>query len=115
MSMYISGSKFDEIYNEVKPNHGEFHRDCAYDAATVYFARHLPLWEPPTAEELEQISQATGTWQGAVLEFVRRRNAALLPKPVDPRRKKLVAAFSRGRQSEAEQLADIALEALGVE
>lgn len=39
--MKIVRIEFDRIYDSVKPTHGNYHRDCAYDAADVYVRKFL--------------------------------------------------------------------------
>jgi hypothetical protein len=50
-------------------------------------------WEMPTYEELEMFKDFKSAGS-ALFEFVRRRNAALLPKPVDPRRQRIIDALA---------------------
>jgi hypothetical protein len=51
-------------------------------------------WEPPMAGEINAIfdtmQAADASTFGVVCAFVRRRNAAIQPKPVDPRREALI-------------------------
>ena len=70
-------------------------------SATPYL--QLP-WDEPTEAEINLAYGRTVDVVGAVCrdisqmvvrEFVRRRNAALLPKPVDPRRKKIADILGR--------------------
>jgi hypothetical protein len=79
-------------------------------------------WEEPTDKEFIDIVHAhpSSGYGEEILrsmrEFVRRRNAALLPKPVDPRREKVLAAlgcsFVDIQSSIVEEIADRVLRAL---
>lgn len=75
-------------------------------------------WDEPTEDEvsdIEALIQSTGAphwFNGDCLkEFVRRRNAALLPKPVDPRRAVLLKQLStfnvRDEQELEEEVTEI--------
>lgn len=86
-------------------------------------------WEPPTKEETERIrdlritvlserGNTTGTEdeRDAIADFVERRNADLLPKPVDPRLEKIRGLckewLSNTRDHSGEQLTEDILAAL---
>ena len=74
-------------------------------------------WEPPTKEETERIRDLRITVErDAIADFVERRNADLLPKPVDPRREKIRGLckewLSNTRDQGGEQLTEDILAAL---
>lgn len=87
-------------------------RSLPYQMATAVraAAQFLQLpWEEPTLAEIKSIreSDPAGTRDAIYLlnAFVRSRNLALLPKAVDPRREKIIAAispclFSRQKEDE---------------
>lgn len=78
----------------------------------------LPWDEPTVLEKWAATKDCLVTDTGishALDEFLRRRNAALLPKPVDPRRQKVVDILARkwkGSESHLERYADEILAAL---
>jgi hypothetical protein len=51
-------------------------------------------WDEPTEEEIDNAGRRG--IESALREFVRRRNAALQPKPVDPRREKIRNVLALG-------------------
>ena len=73
-------------------------------------------WDEPTDEEMKDLGGVPSNYHIAIREFVRRRNAALLPKPVDPRREKILAAlgcsFVDIQPSIVEEITDRVLRAL---
>jgi hypothetical protein len=96
-------------------------------AQLEYMAKYLQYqWQPPTPSEINELTdenmsnppagyrRAVGI---AIQEFVARRNALLIPKPVDPRRELIISVISRGGASTKPLdgvggLADAILEAL---
>lgn len=86
-----SGYKWSEIASEAKVIYMEMAR-----VAAPFL--QMP-WEMPTEEEVAKALHANGTTE-ALLQFVQRRNASLIPKPVDPRREKLRSAVNEWRQCE---------------
>jgi hypothetical protein len=91
--------------------------DCIGDslrAAAPYL--QLP-WEPPMSGEINAIFDTMRhvdfSTFAVVCEFVRRRNAAFQPKPVDPRREKIIAALDKQYlNGESSKIADAILAAL---
>lgn len=53
-------------------------------------------WDTPTIEEATKANWCMDG-QSAIFDFLRRRNAALMPKPVDPRVALVEQVISRGR------------------
>lgn len=95
-------------------NFGERHRWLVALRAAAPFLQ-MP-WEMPTAGEVEKALCANGTTE-ALLQFVRSRNASLIPKPVDPRREKVINILCHADRSpepaiDANKLADRILAAL---
>ena len=71
-------------------------------------------WDEPTDEEWSAIfhsipSSSARSW---ACEFVRRRNASLMPKPVDPRREKIAGILARYQSMKASNAWDGADEIL---
>lgn len=50
-------------------------------------------WSDPTPKECDDIRPGNVDFYRAVRSFVKSRNAALLPKPTDPRREKIIDAL----------------------
>lgn len=74
-------------------------------------------WEIPTSEEMVDgiRNGSVGGTSEALIQFIKRRNAALLPKPVDPRRAKILAALMEhtpNRTLRYEDMADLILATL---
>jgi hypothetical protein len=72
-------------------------------------------WDPPTAEENHRAGELHRVIGKIPLaDFVSRRNAALLPKPVDPRREKIAAVIlpTYMDQEKAESIVDRVIAAL---
>lgn len=67
-------------YDKLAQTLREPYRSCVRAAAPFL---QLP-WDEPTLEEASKANQCMDG-QSAIFDFIRRRNAALLPKPVDPR------------------------------
>jgi hypothetical protein len=85
----------EDRWCNVNPQFKDEWREWARVAAPYL---QLPWDEPNEAEiaELgrERMQRVSPRECGFLREFVRRRNAALLPKPVDPRREPLVKMFT---------------------
>lgn len=85
-------------------------RDAIYAAGDVDAGLHAAApflqmpWIEPTVEEWSAIYRDATSLSARlrVCEFVRRRNAALLPKPVDPIRNAVEQAFTRLRDRGSE-------------
>jgi hypothetical protein len=73
-------------------------------------------WEPPMAGEINAIfdtmQAADASTFGVVCAFVRRRNAAIQPKPVDPRWKAILKLTMSWDPESAHEKADEILAAL---
>jgi hypothetical protein len=74
-------------------------------------------WGPPVAGEINAIFDTMRhvdfSTFAVVCEFVRRRNAVILPKPVDPRREAVRRVLWRAGTMSEEQKLDEILAALG--
>lgn len=81
------------------------------EAVIRAMAPHLQLpWDEPTREETDSIREFDSLWFAC--EFVRRRNAALPPKPVDPRIEKIMSILREGPPRPTEFVANEILAAL---
>ena len=69
-------------------------------------------WDEPSREE-RNVAANQRNVELALLVFVRRRNAAIQPKPVDPLREKIIAALDKlYLNKESSKIADAILDAL---
>jgi hypothetical protein len=106
-------------YEELVERHKNEWRELARSAAPFLQAP----WEPPTPSEVSDVyAVAAGTsprydfvlrrLSDAIAAFVDKRNAKLSPKPVDPRREKIITAIFNYPGEHFERLADRILAAL---
>ncbi len=75
--------------------YGQTIEDSLVIADALIPMAQLP-WDEPTEEEIDNASRRG--IESALREFIRRRNAALQPKPVDPRRENLLLTSVGGEK-----------------
>jgi hypothetical protein len=115
----IRESAYPGSWDKIGDNEKPIYLRAAHAAIRV---AQLP-WEPPTEAELQRFAHEYRNLNGAECDQTaarvalgaafERRNAALQPKPVDPRREKIIAALDKQYlNGESSKIADAVLAAL---